>query len=246
MRVVAATARLVDVLGPSAVSVDSIARLASVEQHVIRELFVDERGCLTASFRKAAAVAAEHSIPWYAAQNGALPRVRTAVTRMLTFCEREPEMASVLLLGGPDLSDCRARMLLTLTGLLANELVRVSERPPPEIDDYVTVVAAAVEIVAASLCTPAPESRGDLAREVLELILTPYLGAGGARREACQLELRLQRTVRLGAPRPSLELRLTAELLSELVDAEPSAVAIDDRNVTRELTAVVPSPAACV
>jgi AcrR family transcriptional regulator len=216
MWLVAATASIVCERGPAAVTVAAIVERSGTERRLLTQLLEDEEGCIAAAFDKALAVAAERTIPWFAAQNGPLPRVETAVERLVYFCAEEPELAAVLLAPDRRTAPRRARMILTLARVARSELERTTPQPPPP-DTCAAAMGAALATAAQALPEGETCNWTELAQSVFELVLTPYLGAADARARAAQLTLRHDPRRPVEAPRrPSLELRLTAELLGEL------------------------------
>jgi AcrR family transcriptional regulator len=219
MQIVAATATIVRERGPGELTVRSIADVSGVPSSLIVELFRDTRGCVAAAFDKALAVAAERAIPSFGAARGPLCRVAAGAMGLVSFCEEEPELASVLLVPSSDTAARRTRMIMTLARVGRAELDRVTSAPPPT-DVCAAAVGVAVAESAQALGEPAGPRWTETRRTVLKLVLEPYLGPGGAHDQAKRLATRSVPRRPEQSRRPSLDVRLASEVLRELAESE--------------------------
>ncbi len=217
MWVLAAVARISYETGAQPVTIDQIAARAGVRARVVKEIFGDRDGCMSAAFQKAAALAGERVIPPFAAEVEPGQRVRIAAMALLAFCEEERELASVCVLGHPATATQRARMIEMLSHIVCDQFddgLQVA----PRNSAATAGVSRAVEMVAARLQDRRPTA--DLLPRVVEMLLAPHLGPVAARIHAQRPTPILREPRRSGgAGRPSLEMRLTAELLNELANS---------------------------
>lgn len=223
MWALAAVAKIAHESGIEQASLGRIAIRAGVTQATLASIFADRDECVATTFRVACALAAERAIPWFACEVGAVQRIRVAVSQLLSFCEAEPELASVCLSDAAELAPQRASMIRTLARVVAEELDGCCP-DHAAADDLEGAVAAALELVRTSLADPDPAEPRSLLEPVLVALLTPHLGAAAAQIEASlpALESAPAEPARvLPDRRAGLDVRLTAHLLSEQAETGP-------------------------
>jgi AcrR family transcriptional regulator len=219
MWVVAATAKIANEAGLEALTLPGIATRAGLSQATVAELFGSADGCLAAAVEKAASVAAERTIPWFAAGVGSIERARIGVACLLGFCEQERELASLLVLRAPATAPQRDRMTRTLGRVLADEFDDAGAGGASDVDRATRAVERATEGLRAGLFEGARVPLEVLSYEILGTLLAPYLGDRAARIEAVRPVMPIasapEPLMRRGE-RACLDVRLTAELLEEL------------------------------
>lgn len=219
--VLAAAAKISYEAGTDTATIANIAERAGVARSTVEEMFPDARQCLHAAFEKAAALAAERVIPCFAVEVGAVQRVRVAVMQLLAFCDSERELASVCVAQAAATAERRAKMIDTLSRIVVGEFEDSAQGPAGSGAVAVAVaVDRAINLVHQRLFERGPEPLTDLLPQVLELILTPHIGRAAARIEAGRPAPSVMETPEVWRMprerRPSLDVRLTADLLSEL------------------------------
>ncbi len=223
MWVIAAAAKIVHELGAGELHLQDVAHRAGVGQGTVSAMFADREELLLATFRTACALAAERTIPFYAAEIGPVQRIRVGLSQLLVFHEDEPELSSVCLSDEGGLAPGRARVVSVLARVVLEELDSCFPGPVPP-GEVEAAIARALELVR----TAGSASSRTLLVALLETILTPHLGAAPARIEAAlpAPEAATAQPRRLYPDgRASLDLRLTAHLLSRRADSMPWAPA---------------------
>jgi AcrR family transcriptional regulator len=186
-RLLAAATRVVDELGYEHATVANITRRARVSRLTFYDQFANREGCLVAVLEDAAQrIAAEieraglAGLPWR-------ERVRGGLWTILSFLDREPVLARVCVVqalrGSQGVLERREEILRDLAAILdegRGEGSRGPERPPLTAEG---LVGAAFAIVYARLLRGERESLTGLHRELMGMIVLPYLGPAVARRE---------------------------------------------------------------
>jgi AcrR family transcriptional regulator/DNA-binding MarR family transcriptional regulator len=186
-RLLAATVRTVEELGYAHTTVANITRRARVSRRTFYDLFENREDCLVAVLDDAAQrVAAEFEraglagLPWR-------ERVRGGLWTILSFLDREPVLARVCVVqalrGSQGVLERREELLRALAGVLdegRGEGDRGAECPPLTAEG---LVGAAFSIVYARLLRGERELLTGLHRELMGMIVLPYLGPAMARRE---------------------------------------------------------------
>jgi AcrR family transcriptional regulator len=222
MWVVAATAKIASEAGIEALTVPRIAHRAGLPQGTVIRLFGGPEGCLAGAFETAASIAAERTIPWFAAEVGPVERTRTGVACLVCFCEQEPELANLLVLEASATSQQRDRMVRTLARVLADEFSEVAGGGAPEGDRASRAIERATVRLRSGLLDRVRAPIEDLSAPLLEALLAPYLGERAARIEAARPVRAIagaREPLMAGGARACLDVRLTADLLEELAEA---------------------------
>ncbi len=186
-RIMAAAVRTVDELGYAESSVSNIVARARVSRRTFYEMFANRDECLAAVLEETLA-RIELEIGRAAAERpGWRERLRAGLWAVLSFLDREPALARVCvvhtLAGGPVV---RARREAALAGLAATvDEGRVEGGRGGECAALTAegLVGAAYMIVHARLQRDRGEPLTALLRELMALIVLPYLGPAAARRE---------------------------------------------------------------
>jgi AcrR family transcriptional regulator len=215
MWLIAATARICHEEGPGGVRLPYVARRAGVTPATAERLLGTGEACLIAAFRKAAALAAEITVPPFALETEPVERLRVGATQLLGFGETEPQLTAVLLCRSDPTQAQEQAMALALSRLVADDF----DGPRPgraSLPDTRIAVDEAFGLIRARLGSSRPELL-ELLPTIVESLLTPQLGETAARIQAERPAPIFARPSLPGgdSPAPSLEIRLTASLLSE-------------------------------
>jgi AcrR family transcriptional regulator len=187
-RIVTALVDTVALRGYKATTVADVTEAAGVSRRTFYEHFAGKEDCFATAYEMIAAhisdsmsAAAEVFEEWPM-------KVRAALATMLRFLSGEPEVAKVYALesvaAGGEIS---ARHRDSLKGLAQvfreGRLGRDDEPPLPEVTEE-TLVGGVVSLIVREIVAGRTEQLGDLLPDLVELTLTPYLGAGEASRLA--------------------------------------------------------------
>jgi hypothetical protein len=215
MWLIAATARICHEEGPSGVQLPYVARRAGITPATAERLLGTAEACLVAAFRKAAALAAEFAIPRFALETEPVERVRSGATQLLGFGEAEPQLTAVLLCRSEATRAQEQAMALALSRIVADDFD--GSRPgQSSLPDTRIAVDEAFSLIRGRLGGEHPELI-ELLPMIVEALLTPQIGETAARIQAERPAPTFARPSLPGgaSPAPSLEIRLTASLLSE-------------------------------
>lgn len=214
MWLIAATAKICHEEGPGGVRLPYVARRAGVTLATAEELLGTAEECLAATFRKAAALAAEVAIPRFAAETEPVERVRAGAVQLLGFGEAEPQLTAVLLCRSEATRAREQAMALSLSRIVADDFEGTRPRQA-SLPDTRIAVDEAFGLIRGRLGAEHPKLI-DLLPAILEALLTPQIGETAARIQAERPAPAFVRPSLPGdsSPAPSLEIRLTAGLLS--------------------------------
>jgi hypothetical protein len=221
MWAIAATAKICHESGPGAVRLAYVAQRAGITQATAERLLGTAEACLVAAFRKAAALAAEIAIPRFALESEPVERVRVGAAQLLGFGEIEPQLTAVLLCRSDATRAQEQAMAFALSRIVAADF----EGPGTgreNLPDTRIAVDEAFGLIRGRLGDEHPELL-ELLPAILETLLTPQIGETAARIQAERAPPAFARPSLPGgsSPAASLEVRLTASLLSEPVQAAP-------------------------
>jgi AcrR family transcriptional regulator len=186
-RLLAAALGAIDELGYPRVTVAHIASRARVSRRTFYELFDNREDCLLAALESVVEMVRDELA--YAELDGLAwrERVRTGLWTILSFLEREPVLARVVVVqalrGGPRVLERREQVLTELARVVDEgrfESARGVECPPVTAEG---LVGAAFSIVYGRLLRGEPEPLTGLLGELMGLIVLPYQGPAAARRE---------------------------------------------------------------
>jgi AcrR family transcriptional regulator len=173
--------------GLSAVTVSRIIELAKVGRRSFYELFDGREDCLLALFDHAVSLAEERARPAFEAEHAWADRLRAGLLAILDFFDDEPQLARVCvvhaLAGGPEVLARRNRALSGLTRLIDEG--HVARQTTSAISPLTAegVLGAVAAVVHARMLQPTQEPLRDLLNPLMAIVVLPYLGTRGARRE---------------------------------------------------------------
>jgi AcrR family transcriptional regulator len=215
MWLIAATAKICHEEGPGGVRLPYVAQRAGVTPATAERLLGTAEACLIAAFATAAALAAETTLPPFALQTEPVERLRVGATQLLGFGETEPQLTAVLLCRSDSTRPREQAMALALSRIVADDFD--GSRPDrASLPDTRIAVDEAFGLIRGRLGSGRPELLG-LLPTIVESLLTPQLGETAARIQSERPAPVFTRPSLPGgdSPGPSLEIRLTANLLSE-------------------------------
>jgi AcrR family transcriptional regulator len=186
-RLLGAAVASVEELGWTGVTVASIASRARVSRRTFYELFGDREDCLLAvcsdtSERIAAEieVAGLDGLSWR-------ERVRTGLWVVLSFFDREPELARFCVVqsarGGRRVSQWREDLLARLAAIVDEGRLQGARGAQVPSLTSEGAVGAVVAILSRRLRNRQREPLGELFGSLMDLIVLPYLGPAAARAE---------------------------------------------------------------
>jgi AcrR family transcriptional regulator len=191
-RLLAGALGAIEELGYARVTVAHIASRARVSRRTFYELFANREDCLLAalesvveSIREDLAAAEVDGLGWR-------ERVRTGLWTILSFFEREPVLARVVIVqalrGGPRVLERRERVLAELAGVInagCYESARGADCPALTAEG---LVGAAFTVVYGRLLREEREPLTSVFGELMGMIVLPYMGPAAARREQRAIE----------------------------------------------------------
>jgi AcrR family transcriptional regulator len=222
MWLIAATAKICHEEGPGALVMAHVARRAGITLATAERLVGTAEACLIAAFRKAAALAVEATLPRFALEAEPIERVRIGATQLLGFGEAEPQLTAVLLSRSDATRAQQQAMTLALSRVIADDLEKPSSGQT-DLSDTRIALEGAFGLVRSRLGNSRPQLL-ELLPVIVQSLLTPQLGETAARIQAERPAPAFARPPLPGgsSPAPSLEIRLTASLLSEPGQALPA------------------------
>jgi AcrR family transcriptional regulator len=188
-RILAATAHVACEDGASNATVASVVACAGVSRRTFYELFVDMQDCLLATIDHAVADAREWALSAYeAAQGGWRAKLRAGLGALLVFFDEQPCIARLLLVewlaAGPAALECRQRLLGELTRTVDGGRAAGRLADGGSVLTSEGVVGGAVALLQGRLLEQGAAARlTDLLNPLMSMIVLPYLGPAGARRE---------------------------------------------------------------
>jgi AcrR family transcriptional regulator len=187
-RIVTALVDTVAERGYNATTVANITKAASVSRRTFYEHFADKEACFLAAYEMVAdhiatamRAAAESFEEWP-------QQVRAALATMLRFLSGEPELARICMIepvaaGGEIAARHRASMQGLVQILKAGRPEHGGEHPLPEATEE-TLVGGIVSLVVREISAGRTEQLETLLPDLVELTLSPYVGAEEAERLA--------------------------------------------------------------
>jgi hypothetical protein len=212
---IAATAKICHEEGPGAVRLPYVARRAGITLTTAERLLGTAEECLVATFRKAAALAAEITVPRFAVESEPIERLRVAAAQLLGFAETEPQLTTVLLCRSDATKAQEQDMALALSRIITEDFDQ-PQPGQPALPDTRIAVEEAFALIRGRLRDDRPKLL-ELLPSVIESLLTPQIGETAARLHAERPPPAFVGPSLPGtsSPAPSLEIRLTASLLSQ-------------------------------
>jgi AcrR family transcriptional regulator len=173
--------------GFSEVTVAKVLDIARVGRRTFYEIFDDREDCLLAVFDYAVSLAQLRVRPAFEAEHAWADRVRAGLFALLSFFDDEPELACVCVVhsfaGGPELLARRSQLLGQLTQIVdggRDARTTTSEISPLTAEG---VLGAVFSVVHTRIAQADNEPLSDLLNPLMAIVVLPYLGARGAKRE---------------------------------------------------------------
>jgi AcrR family transcriptional regulator/DNA-binding MarR family transcriptional regulator len=186
-RILTAMATVTHRDGYSEVTVSKVLEIARVGRRSFYELFDDREDCLLAVFDHAVSLARQRARLAYQAEHAWADRVRAGLLALLDFFDDEPELACVCLVhsfaGGPELLARRRQLLCELTQIVDGGLeVRTTtgEISPLTAEG---VLGAVFSVLHTRIVQADQERLSTQLNPLMGIVVLPYLGARGAKRE---------------------------------------------------------------
>lgn len=189
-RIITALVDTVAEHGYNATTVAHITKAASVSRRTFYEHFADKEACFLAAYE----MVAEHIAASMRAAADSFPewpqKVRAALATMLRFLAGEPELARVCMIepiaaGGEIAARHRASMQGLVEILKAGRPEHAGARPLPAATEE-TLVGGIVSLIVREISAGRAEKLEELLPDLVELTLSPYVGAEEAERLARQ------------------------------------------------------------
>lgn len=235
-RLLSAAVRAVEEVGYAEATVAHITGRARVSRRTFYEQFANREECIAVALEGVVALIEEELA---AAELDGLPwrdRVRGGLWAILSFLDREPALAHVLIVealrGGPPVLSLRDRVLARLTAVVDQGRRTGSRAGSAGSLAAEGLVGAALSIVHARLSNGPTAPLRDLLGEMMGLIVLPYLGVAAARQEQARPQPRPAKSAEHsqgkparadGDPLEGLSMRLTYRTMRvlECVSVEP-------------------------
>ncbi|HYP56445.1 MAG TPA: TetR/AcrR family transcriptional regulator [Solirubrobacterales bacterium] len=180
---------LVDVVGEhgyNGATVAKITKAAGVSRRTFYEHFADKEACFLGAYE----MVADHVVDSMRAAAASFedwPRqVRAALATMLSFFRAEPELARLCVIepiaAGGEIAARHRETLGRLAGILREGRPRAEgERSLPEVTEE-TLVGGIVSLIVREISAGRGEELDALLPDLVELVLSPYLGVEEAAR----------------------------------------------------------------
>jgi AcrR family transcriptional regulator len=228
-RMITAMAEVAGERGAANATVAHVVACSGVSRRTFYEMFSDREDCLAAAFAEAVERATRRVLVAYEAERGWQGQLRAGIAALLLFLEDEPDMGRLLVVealgGGPRVLAHRAEIV----AILVREVDRgreLARTPPPPLTAE-GVLGGAFALVHARLSRRDRTPLTELLGPVMGLLVGPYLGPAGARREIERPAPTFDRAARRehSDPLRGLDMRLTYRTVRVLaaVGAQPHA-----------------------
>jgi AcrR family transcriptional regulator len=188
LRILGAMSEVAAERGAGAVTVAHVVARAGVSRRTFYDLFEDREECFLAAFEEAVGHASAGATAVWTSPGAWRERVRNALAALLVFFDAHPATARLCvveaLAAGPRALQHRRAILAGLIAAVDEgraEVPKGARQPPRLTADG--VVGAVFSVVHSRLSGPKPEPLTPLLGELMGMIILPYLGSAGARRE---------------------------------------------------------------
>jgi AcrR family transcriptional regulator len=186
-RIITALVDTVAVKGYRETTITDITKAANVSRRTFYEHFPGKKECFLVAFE----MIASHVLESMRASAEVFPdwpqQVRAALATMLHFLSVEPELARVYALepiaAGGELAARHREAMQGLIDILKAGRPAEEDQPLPDVTEE-TLVGGISSLVVREIAAGRTEQLEDLLPDLVELTLTPYLGAGEATRLA--------------------------------------------------------------
>ncbi len=193
-RLLCATAELAYEQGVQALTVATICERAGLSRKTFYDIFDEREDCLYAAFEDAVAQATRAVEQASVGERSWLGRIRTDLGALLSFFDREPGLARLLVVealsSGERTLEARASVLARVIAIVdEGRMEAKANREPPPLTAEGVVGAVFSVIHARMLERPrlgagdAKFRMGELYGALMAMIVQPYLGAAAARKE---------------------------------------------------------------
>jgi AcrR family transcriptional regulator len=172
--------------GAANVTVAHVVERSGVSRRTFYEQFADREACLLAAFEQALELACERVLPAYRAQDAWHERIRAGLSELLVFLDEQPVPGRLLIVeslsGGPKILERR--------GEVVARLIEAVDAGREEATDQLAaplaaegIVGGVLTVIHSRLVESAHRSLPELLNQLMSMIVLPYLGGRGARRE---------------------------------------------------------------
>jgi AcrR family transcriptional regulator len=185
-RILSAMFEVVGERGAGGVTVAHVVERSGVSRRTFYEHFEDREDCLLAAFEHALALASQRVAPAYESGKGWREGMRAGLRAFLCFCDEEPSVARLLVCesqaSGPRVAERRAQVLARLTRIVDQGRTEgKTENVSPLAAEG--TVGGVLAVIHARLVEAKRKPLVALTNELMSMIVLPYVGPAGARRE---------------------------------------------------------------
>jgi AcrR family transcriptional regulator len=188
-RILAAMVEVVAEQGFAGAAVAPVLAHAGVSRRTFYEFFESREDCFLAALDEAIEQVTTHALSDARQRGSWQARIRRALTRALSFFEEHPSTGRLLvveaLAAGPKARERRAEVLAALAAAIdEGRTVNPGQELTPITAE--AVVGAVLSVIQARLLDRQPQPLVELVSPLMGMIVLPYLGRAGARRELQQ------------------------------------------------------------
>jgi AcrR family transcriptional regulator len=172
---------------PASVTVAHVVERAGVSRRTFYELFADREECFLSAFDEGIARASGYVLDAYDPEARWAERLRMALTALLDFLDVEHGVGRLLVVGslgaGAAALERRRRVLAQMITVVdeGRQEAKAGQEPPPMTAEG--AVGGVLAVLHARMLEEDPGSFVGLAGPLMSMIVLPYLGPDGARRE---------------------------------------------------------------
>jgi AcrR family transcriptional regulator len=202
--------------GLSAVTVSGVLELARVGRRSFYDMFGDREDCLLAVVDEAVSLAEDRVRAAVTTEHTWADRTRVGLLALLNFFDEQPQLACVCvvhaLAGAPKVLARRERALSALEAIIDEG--RNARQTAGEISPLTAegVLGAVVSVVYTRMRRSEPQRFSDLLNPLMAIVVLPYLGTRGSKRELSRERPRPVRPAarsRFADPLEGIEIRMT-------------------------------------
>jgi AcrR family transcriptional regulator len=188
LRILAAMVEVASERGAAQATVARVVARAGISRRTFYDLFEDREACFLTAFEEALGQAGTMVLPAYRGSGSWCERTRAALWALLVFFDSHPAAARLCvveaLAAGPRALARRqevVRLLIAAVDEGRSEVPKSSRQPPPLTADG--VVGAVLSVLHSQLLLSEREPLAGLLGELMGMVVLPYLGPAGVRRE---------------------------------------------------------------
>jgi AcrR family transcriptional regulator len=168
-------------------NVGRVCSRAGVSRRTFYDLFEDREACFIALLEEMLERVAGRLLSVYGSAGRWQDRIRAALTALLEAFDEKPALARAMLVeslrAGPEVEQWRVRALQALAHAVEEGRSELKEGVAPPPLTAQSTVGGAVSIVHARLLEDDPRPLIELLNPLMSMIVLPYLGPSGARRQ---------------------------------------------------------------